>query len=62
MWRAYGTETSTQRLIKLGRKGNGVVGWNLDTEEVSNGAGCEDTESLRVREAWWELVGVERER
>ncbi|TGB10287.1 hypothetical protein [Streptomyces sp. MZ04] len=49
-----GTETSTQRLIELGRKGNGVVGWNLDTEEVSNGAGCEDTGSLRVREAWWE--------
>ncbi|MEV0324403.1 hypothetical protein ACIBKX_14770 [Streptomyces sp. NPDC050658] len=49
-----GTETSTQRLIELGRKGTGVVGWNLDTEEVSNGVGCEDTGSLRVREAWWE--------
>lgn len=49
-----GTETSTQRLIELGRKGNGVVGWNLDTEEVSNGAGCEDSGSMRVRAAWWD--------
>ncbi|MFI6638734.1 hypothetical protein [Streptomyces sp. NPDC050504] len=49
-----GTETSAQRLIELGRKGNGVVGWNLDTEEVSNGAGCEDSGSMRVRAAWWD--------
>ncbi|MEV5606856.1 hypothetical protein [Streptomyces sp. NPDC052225] len=49
-----GTRVSAQRLIELGRKGNGVVGWNLDTEEISNGAGCTDTGTLRVRAAWWE--------
>ncbi|MET8468505.1 hypothetical protein ABZY90_05645 [Streptomyces sp. NPDC006422] len=48
-----GAETTSQRVIELGRKGNGVVGWSLDTEEVVNGAGCVDTGSLRVRDAWW---------
>lgn len=48
-----GTRNTSQRLIELGRKGNGVVGWSLDTEEVVNGAGCVDTGSLRVRRAWW---------
>ncbi|WP_415952693.1 hypothetical protein [Streptomyces sp. KLOTTS4A1] len=48
-----GTETSDERLIELARKGNGVVGWNLDTGEVSNGAGCTLVGTARVREAWW---------
>ncbi|MEB8340655.1 hypothetical protein OKJ99_24470 [Streptomyces endophyticus] len=48
-----GTRNTSQRLIELGRKGNGVVGWSLDTEEVVNGVGCVDTGSLRVRRAWW---------
>lgn len=48
-----GTRTGSNRLIELGRKGNGVVGWNLDREEISNGAGCTGEESLHVREPWW---------
>lgn len=48
-----GTETGTDRLIELGRKGNGVVGWNLDSEQISNGLGCTSTESRYVREPWW---------
>ncbi|RVU27873.1 hypothetical protein EOT10_06205 [Streptomyces antnestii] len=48
-----GTHSTHNRLIELGRKGNGVVGWNLDTEQVSNGLGCTSDESLYVREPWW---------
>ncbi|MGW4996211.1 hypothetical protein ACWEP8_00965 [Streptomyces hydrogenans] len=48
-----GTRTADARLIELSRKGNGVVGWNLDAEEISNGLGCTGTESLFVREPWW---------
>ncbi|WP_318215622.1 hypothetical protein [Streptomyces sp. SCL15-6] len=48
-----GTRTESNRLIELGRKGSGVVGWNLDTEEVSNGTGCAGEEGLYVREPWW---------
>ncbi|MET9347631.1 hypothetical protein [Streptomyces termitum] len=48
-----GTRTADARLIELSRKGNGVVGWNLDAEEVSNGLGCTATESRYVREPWW---------
>ncbi|MFD3961211.1 MULTISPECIES: hypothetical protein [Streptomyces] len=48
-----GTRAESNRLIELGRKGNGVVGWNLDTEEISNGLGCTGEESLYVREPWW---------
>ncbi|MGW8378073.1 hypothetical protein [Streptomyces sp. ODS28] len=48
-----GTRTQSDRLIELGRKGNGVVGWNLDSHQVSNGAGCETSEGLAVREPWW---------
>ncbi|MFJ8699050.1 hypothetical protein [Streptomyces ardesiacus] len=47
------TRTESNRLIELSRKGNGVVGWNLDTEEISNGARCAGEESLYVREPWW---------
>ncbi|MFD3577155.1 hypothetical protein [Streptomyces sp. NPDC058644] len=48
-----GTRAESNRLIELGRKGNGVVGWNLDAEEISNGLRCEGEESLYVREPWW---------
>ncbi|WP_228988741.1 hypothetical protein [Streptomyces sp. DH8] len=48
-----GVRTTSDRLIELGRKGSGVVGWNLDTEEISNGTGCTAEESLYVREPWW---------
>ncbi|MGW2657316.1 hypothetical protein ACWC1D_27115 [Streptomyces sp. NPDC001478] len=48
-----GTQTESNRLIELGRKGNGVVGWNLDTEEISDGAACTGEESLFVRDPWW---------
>ncbi|MFJ5830930.1 hypothetical protein [Streptomyces sp. NPDC093089] len=48
-----GGETTSDRLIELGREGDGVVGWNLDTEEISNGLGCTSDESRFVREPWW---------
>lgn len=48
-----GTRTTDARLIELSRKGNGVVGWNLESEEISNGLGCTSTESRYVREPWW---------
>ncbi|MEU2238203.1 hypothetical protein ABZ572_02210 [Streptomyces sp. NPDC018338] len=48
-----GTETRTDRLIELGREGDGVVGWSLDSEQISNGLGCTSEESRYVREPWW---------
>ncbi|MEU6384115.1 hypothetical protein ABZ847_11160 [Streptomyces bauhiniae] len=48
-----GTRTESTRLIELGRKGDGVVGWNLGSKEISNGTGCTGEESLYVREPWW---------
>ncbi|MFF0484497.1 hypothetical protein [Streptomyces sp. NPDC004435] len=48
-----GTRTADARLIELSRKGNGVVGWNLDAEEISDGSGCTSTKSRYVREPWW---------
>lgn len=48
-----GTRTESDRLIELARKGNGVVGWNLDSGQISNGLGCTSDESLYVREPWW---------
>ncbi|MGW1840248.1 hypothetical protein [Streptomyces sp. NPDC002067] len=48
-----GTVTVSDRLIELGRKGSGIVGWNLDSEQISNGQGCTRVESLYVREPWW---------
>ncbi|EPH46162.1 hypothetical protein STRAU_0770 [Streptomyces aurantiacus JA 4570] len=41
------------RLIELGRKGNGVVGWDLEAHEVVNGLACGNTGTLAVREPWW---------
>ncbi|MGW9449186.1 hypothetical protein [Streptomyces sp. NPDC055632] len=48
-----GAGTADDRLIELGRKGDGVVGWNLDSEQVSNGLDCTAEESRFVREPWW---------
>ncbi|GAA3920917.1 hypothetical protein GCM10022244_32680 [Streptomyces gulbargensis] len=48
-----GTRTGNARLIELGRKGDGVVGWNLDDREISNGVACAATESRTVRAPWW---------
>ncbi|MGW0642707.1 MULTISPECIES: hypothetical protein [Streptomyces] len=48
-----GARAERDRLIELSRKGNGVVGWNLDAHEISNGQGCTGEESLYVREPWW---------
>ncbi len=48
-----GTVTASSRLIELSRKGSGVVGWNLDSAQISNGLGCTRVESLYVREPWW---------
>ncbi|WP_031012899.1 hypothetical protein [Streptomyces sp. NRRL F-5727] len=48
-----GTRVSEARLIELSRVGDGVVGWNLDAEEISNGVGCTSTDSRYVREPWW---------
>ncbi|MGW4459821.1 hypothetical protein ACWEJQ_27105 [Streptomyces albidoflavus] len=48
-----GTRTRAARLIELQRQGNGVVGWNLDRAEVSNGVGCTALESRTVRDPWW---------
>ncbi|WP_420709595.1 MULTISPECIES: hypothetical protein [unclassified Streptomyces] len=45
--------TADDRLIELSRRGDGVVGWNLDAEEISNGLGCTSEESRYVREPWW---------
>ncbi|MFH8621273.1 hypothetical protein ACH4A8_05090 [Streptomyces vietnamensis] len=49
----YGTRTESDRLIELSRKGSGVVGWNLDSEQISDGLGCTSEESRYVREPWW---------
>ncbi|WP_432062590.1 hypothetical protein [Streptomyces sp. S1] len=48
-----GAGTADDRLIELSRKGDGVVGWNLDAGEISNGLDCVSGESRYVREPWW---------
>ncbi|MEU2051173.1 hypothetical protein ABZ757_37985, partial [Streptomyces albidoflavus] len=50
---ADGGRVYSARLIELQRQGNGVVGWNLDRAEVSNGVGCTGLASRTVREPWW---------
>ncbi|MFB7513551.1 hypothetical protein [Streptomyces sp. NPDC056144] len=49
----YGTETRDARLIELSRKGDGVVGWDLHADQISNGLGCVSEETRYVREPWW---------
>ncbi|MEU0398839.1 hypothetical protein ABZ318_01045 [Streptomyces sp. NPDC006197] len=48
-----GARTGSSRLIELSREGDGVVGWNLDSGQISNGLGCTSEESRYVREPWW---------
>ncbi|MFI8906092.1 hypothetical protein ACIGV8_11190 [Streptomyces albidoflavus] len=50
---ADGERVYSAPLIELQRQGNGVVGWNLDRAEVSNGVGCAALESRTVRDPWW---------
>ncbi|GAA2042369.1 hypothetical protein GCM10009839_51390 [Catenulispora yoronensis] len=48
-----GTSQQANTLIELTRMGNGIVGWDLDRNEVANAAGCEKLDGLVVREPWW---------
>lgn len=40
------------RLVELGRKGNGVVGWDIKGDEVVNGLNCQVSEDDVVRAPW----------
>ncbi|GAA1953223.1 hypothetical protein [Catenulispora subtropica] len=40
-------------LIELTRMGDGIVGWDLDRQEVANADGCVKVDGLVVREPWW---------
>lgn len=46
------TWTECNRLIELGRKANGAVGWNPGSGQVPNGLGCTSEERLYVPESW----------
>lgn len=46
------TWTESNRLIELGHKVNGAVGWNPGSEQVPNGLGCTSEERLYARESW----------
>lgn len=48
-----GANQQSDTLIELTRMGNGIVGWNLDRDEVANAQGCEKVDDLVVREPWW---------
>ncbi|MFG3530963.1 hypothetical protein ACGF8B_30130 [Streptomyces sp. NPDC047917] len=41
------------RLVELGRKGNGVVGWDIEADEVVNGINCGVSENDVVRAPLW---------
>ncbi|MEV0263851.1 hypothetical protein AB0I49_21265 [Streptomyces sp. NPDC050617] len=45
---------TSDRLIELGRKGSGVVGWSLAHHEVVNGTACAVAETRVVHPPWWE--------
>ncbi|MFF2008344.1 hypothetical protein ACFVWY_04605 [Streptomyces sp. NPDC058195] len=45
------------RLVELGRKGNGVVGWHLARDEVVNGLNCAVSENDEVRTPLWRARG-----
>ncbi|MGW7546964.1 hypothetical protein ACWGKQ_38580 [Streptomyces sp. NPDC054770] len=49
---SYHTWTESNRLIELGRKVDGAVGWNPGSEQVSDGLGCTSGERFYVRESW----------
>ncbi len=48
-----GTAQESSTLIELTRMGNGIVGWDLDRDEVANAQGCVKVDDLVVREPWW---------
>jgi hypothetical protein len=48
-----GTEQRTNTLIELDRDGSGIVGWDLERNQVANGAGCVKEKNLVVRPPWW---------
>jgi hypothetical protein len=41
------------KLIELERMVDGIVGWDLDREQVVNAAGCTKLAGLYVRAPWW---------
>lgn len=41
------------RPVELGRKGNGVVGWDIEADEVVNGINCKVSENDVVRAPVW---------
>ncbi|MEE1744781.1 MULTISPECIES: hypothetical protein [unclassified Streptomyces] len=41
------------RLVELGRQGNGVVGWDIEGDEVVNGLNCGVSEDDAVRVPLW---------
>ncbi|MFE7264416.1 hypothetical protein ACFU9B_20495 [Streptomyces sp. NPDC057592] len=45
------------RLVELGRKGNGVVGWDIKGDEVVNGLNCQVSEDDVVRAPWCRARG-----
>ena len=48
-----GTTEQSNTLIELTRMGNGIVGWDLDHDQVANAQGCVPLENLVIREPWW---------
>jgi hypothetical protein len=49
----FGTHQVSDTLIELTRMGDGIVGWDLDRDEVANAEGCEKVDDLVIREPWW---------
>ncbi|NGO73949.1 hypothetical protein G5C65_37665 [Streptomyces sp. SB3404] len=51
-----GEGTDRQRVIEMGRQGNGIYGWSTDSHAVVTGTACALDESRVVREPWWRDV------
>lgn len=47
----HGSERS--RVVELGRKGTGVVGWDIEGSEVVDGVNCGESGDDVVRDPWW---------
>ncbi|WP_156722332.1 hypothetical protein [Streptomyces apocyni] len=48
-----GQGTERARVVELGRKGTGVVGWDIEGGEVVNGVNCAVSHNEVVRSPWW---------
>ncbi|MFF0745945.1 hypothetical protein ACFYVL_36690 [Streptomyces sp. NPDC004111] len=48
-----GRGTGRDRLVELQRKGDGVVGWDIEGGQVVNGSNCGVLEDNAVRAPWW---------